>query len=109
MSFTEDKEKKVSVKIQLSCEQPRNQQHQKGNSVSISYRYAAQIPKIKPTNKSCAQYKYLEKYPSLLLAHGNCSNPPWLPSAVMQLNKGQIHHEKMLMQLGDTNSTFFSM
>jgi len=25
----------------------------------------------------------------------------------MQLNKGQIHHEKMLMQLGDTNSTFF--
>lgn len=25
----------------------------------------------------------------------------------MQLNKGQIHDEKMLMQLGDTNSTFF--
>ena len=53
-------------------------------------------------------FRQTSEHVNLLLTHGYLPNPTQPRSSAMQLNEGQIHREKTLMHLGDTNSTFFS-
>lgn len=52
-------------------------------------------------------FRQTSEHVNLLLTHGYLPNPTQPRSSAMQLNEGQIHREKTLMHLGDTNSTFF--